>query len=141
MKTLTLARWACTLSLLGATAGCTFFARGPEQYRDDTTKLLATKSAELDTCYDNALKTAPTAAGKVTVVFTVEEKTGKISDAKADPARTTAPQALVDCVVTAINGLVLDPPDQRKGSATFEYDFARPAAPAAAAAATPVAAQ
>jgi hypothetical protein len=122
-----------------AAAGCSFYARSPEQYRNDTTNLLASKSAELDTCYDEALKANPTAAGKVTVVFTVEEKTGKIADAKADPGRTTAPQPLVDCVTKAINGLLLAPPDQRKGSATFEYDFARPAAAAAPASAAPAA--
>ncbi|HEY5960744.1 MAG TPA: AgmX/PglI C-terminal domain-containing protein [Polyangiaceae bacterium] len=108
--------------------GCTFYARSATQYRDDTAKLLSSKQTELDNCYDTAVKTAPTAAGKVTLQFNVEEKTGKLTDVKADPARTTAPQPLIDCVVNAVNGLVLDPPDQRKGIATFEYDFARQAA-------------
>jgi hypothetical protein len=126
------------LGVASSTAACSFYARNPEQYRDDTTKLLAGKSAEVGTCYDNAIKTNATAAGKVTVVFTVEEKTGKIADAKADPARTTAPQPLIDCVVTAINGLALAPADQRKGNATFEYVFAPSAAtPPASSAATP----
>lgn len=115
-----------------ATAGCTFYARSPQQYRDDTSKVLETKTAEIDSCYDTVLKTTPTAGGKVTLTFTVEEKTGKIIDAKADAARTTAPQPLIDCVVNAINGLMLQPPDQRKGNATFEYDFAIPAAAAPA---------
>jgi len=119
--------------------GCTFYARSQEQYRDDTSKVLETKTAEINTCYDAVLKSNASAAGKVTVVFTVEEKTGKIADAKADASRTTAPPPLVDCVVNAINGLVLQPPDQRKGNATFEYDFALPAAPPApAASAVPV---
>ncbi len=113
--------------------GCTFYARSPDQYRDETSNLLATKSAELNTCYDNSVKAEPAAAGKVTVQFTVEKKTGKIIDVTPDPARTTAPQSLVTCVVTAINGLVLNPPDQRDGKATFEYDFARPTAAAPAA--------
>lgn len=137
MNKSTFALWSASLAVLVSSSGCTFFARSPEQYRDDTTQLLATKSAELDTCYDNALKVNPSAAGKVTVVFTVEEKSGKIADVKADPGRTTAPQPLVDCVVSAINGLVLAPPDQRKGNATFEYDFARPAAAPPPAAAAP----
>lgn len=125
-------------ALLGTsflTMGCTFYARSAEQYRDDTTQVLATKTQEIGNCYDAALKASPASAGKVTVQFTVEEKSGKIADAKADPARTTAPQPLVDCVVNAINGLVLAPPDQRKGLATFEYDFTPP--PAAAAATPP----
>jgi hypothetical protein len=130
------------LSTLAALAlvvgGCSFYARSPDQYRDDTSTLLSSKSAELNTCYDNAVKAEPTAAGKVTVQFTVETKTGKIKDVAADASRTTAPQSLVSCVVTALNGLVLAPPDQRDGKATFEYEFVRPAgtpaAPAAAAA-------
>jgi hypothetical protein len=123
--------------------GCTFMARSPDQYRDDTSNLLSTKSAELNACYDNVVKTEPAAAGKVTVVFTVETKTGKITNVAADPARTTAPPSLVSCVVTAINGLVLNPPDQRTGNATFEYDFAQPVAAAQAPAAiqAPVAPQ
>jgi hypothetical protein len=132
MKTIDIARWALAIAALSATAGCSFMMRNPEQYRDDTTKLLANRSADLDTCYDTVIATSPTAAGKVTVTFSVEEKTGKISDAKADPARTTAPQPLIDCVTTAINGLALAPADQHKGIATFEYNFARPAVPAAA---------
>ena len=64
-----------------------------------------------------------TLKGKVTVQFNVEEKTGRIVDVKADAAKTDAPQALVDCVASAISGLVLNPPDQRKGIAAFEYKF------------------
>lgn len=118
-------------SLALVVGGCSFIARSPDQYRDDTSNLLSTKSAELNACYDNAVKTEPGAAGKVTVVFTVAKKTGTISSVTPDPARTTAPQSLVTCVVTAINGLVLNPGDQRDGQATFEYDFARPGAPGA----------
>jgi hypothetical protein len=110
--------------------GCTFYARSPDQYRDDTSNLLATKSAELNTCYDDASKTTPGISGKVTVKFTVEKKSGKVLNVTADPTRTTAPQPLIDCVVNSINGLVLAPPDQRNGDATFEYDFARPTPPA-----------
>jgi hypothetical protein len=104
-------------------AGCTFYARDQKDYRDATTKLLETKSGDIDTCYDAALKATPGVKGKVTVQFNLEEKTGKVVDVKADPARTDAPQALVDCVTTNITGLVLDPADQRKGLATFEYKF------------------
>lgn len=113
--------------LLGASiaslSGCTFYARDQKDYRDATTKLLETKSGDIDTCYDNALKATPGVKGKVTVLFNVEEKTGRVVDVKADPARTDAPQALVDCVATNISGLVLNPADQRKGIAAFEYKF------------------
>ena len=114
-------------SLALIVGGCSFYARSPDQYRDDTSNVLSTKTAELNTCYDTVVKTEPTAAGKVTVLFTVEKKTGTIGNVVADPARTTAPQSLISCVVTAINGLVLNPADQRNGNATFEYDFARSA--------------
>jgi hypothetical protein len=123
-------------ALLCLPLGCTFYARSATQYRDDTAKLLSSKQAEIDTCYETALKASPAAAGKVTLQFNVDEKTGKLSDVKADPARTTAPQALIDCVVNAVNGLVLVPPDQRKGIATFEYDFVHQATAAAPAAGT-----
>jgi hypothetical protein len=121
-------RTLLSLVLLGASlssVGCNFYARSQKDYRDDTTKVLATKNAELDGCYDNVLKATPGVKGKVVVQFTVTEKTGKIADVKADAARTNAPQPLVDCVVNAINGLALDPADQRKGLATFEYEFAQ----------------
>jgi len=130
-------RRSFSLAVLALVSGCSFYARSPDQYRDDTSNLLNTKTAELNTCYDNVVKTEPAAAGKVTVTFTVEPKTGTITKVAADPARTTAPQSLVTCVVTAINGLALSPADQRNGLATFEYDFARPVAAPAAPAAPP----
>ncbi len=118
--------YAAVPALVALLSGCTFYARSPVQYRDDTSNLLATRSAELNACYDNAAKANPAISGKVTVRFTVEKKTGRIMNAAADPSRTTAPQPLIDCVLTSVNGLVLTPPDQRDGDATFEYDFARP---------------
>jgi hypothetical protein len=111
------------LGLAFTSTACSFYARSQKDYRDATAKLLKTKDADLDACYDNVLKTTPNVGGKVTVEFKVEEKTGKIEDVKADPARTSAPQPLIDCVTTALTGLVLDPPDQRTGLATFEYEF------------------
>jgi hypothetical protein len=111
--------------LASGLCGCSFYARSPDQYRDDTSTLLATKGIELNACYDNAVKITPGLSGKVTVRFTVENKTGKIMNVASDPSRTTASQPLVDCVVNTISGLVLAPPDQRNGDATFEYDFAR----------------
>ncbi len=112
--------------------GCSFYARSPDDYRDATAALLATKGPDLNACYDNAVKAEPNAAGNVTVLFTVEKKTGRILNVAPDPARTTAPPSLVACVVSTISGLVLNPPDQRDGMATFEYDFARPTAAAPA---------
>lgn len=117
-----LATWLI-LGVSLSTVGCTFYARGQKEYRDATAKLISSKDKELDACYDNVLKTTPGAKGTVTVKFAVTEKTGQLTDVHADPAKTTAPQPLIDCVTTALTGLVLDPPDQRKGDATFEFEF------------------
>jgi len=44
------------LMLLAFAAGCSFHARSPDEYRDATQALLDTKSADIKTCYDGALK-------------------------------------------------------------------------------------
>ena len=54
-------------SLALVVGGCSFYARSPDQYRDDTSNLLSTKSVELNACYDTVVKTEPNATGKVTV--------------------------------------------------------------------------
>jgi len=111
------------LALVAGAAGCEFHARSPEQYRDDTQKLLATKSSELQACYDAALKQNKTLGGTVTVKFVVKEETGELTKVALDPAGTTAVAPLTDCVLTALNGLKLNPPDAREGQASFAFDF------------------
>lgn len=103
--------------------GCSFHARSAEDYESDTTALLKTKEAQLKSCYDEVLKTNPQASGVVSVHFAVEAKTGEIKDATLDKEATTAPDALGQCVLDAIAGLKLEPPDQRTGKASFSYDF------------------
>lgn len=103
--------------------GCSFYARSAEDYQKETTALLSSKSDELKTCYDELLERKPKAAGVVTVDFTVEAKTGKIIDPKVNEEKSTAPKKLRNCVLTAMEGLVLDPPDQRTGVASFSYEF------------------
>jgi outer membrane biosynthesis protein TonB len=113
-----------TLTLLGVTlaaTGCA--ARSAEMYRDETRKLLETKQGAIQACYDEALKASPTAIGKVVVRFTVKSDTGVISDAKVLKKQSTASDALGACVVKAIEGLKLDPPDERDGDATFSWEF------------------
>ncbi len=117
---------------LVAVAGCSFAARSPEMYRDDTAALLATKNAEIQACYDQALQTNTSAVGTVRVQFTVQKDTGTIVDAAADPSGTTAPPEVSSCVVSAINGLQLAPPDQSDGQATFTWEFIANAPPAPA---------
>jgi hypothetical protein len=112
--------------LLAASAvvpGCTCVARDAETYRADTRTVLETRNDAVKTCYDEALKADPALDGTVVVTFKVEKKTGKLLDIAADPARTQAPAALSECIVKAIDGLTLDPVDQRQGDATFSWTF------------------
>lgn len=117
--------------LVGGTA-CSFAARSPDMYRDDTAALLETRSEQVRACYDTALKTTPNLSGRVTILFTVETDTGNLSEIQPDPAGTTAPETLTRCVVDSLQGLVLAPADQRTGKAAFIYDFTPAPAPAAA---------
>jgi hypothetical protein len=113
----------CSATLgFGATA-CEFHARSAEDYRDVTQDLLLTKQNEIKGCYDNLLKKDRNAGGIVRVTFKVEAETGQIKDAKVDPAGTTAPPELGECVVQTISGLALTPADKRDGLATFNYEF------------------
>lgn len=112
-----------------AAAACTGTSRGLEAYRNDTTSLLNTRRAELATCYNDALRTDARAHGTVTVEFVVEKSTGTISHAAVDAARSNAPAPLGQCVVHAIDGLVLAPPDRNEGRATFVYEFKANPAP------------
>lgn len=131
MKTISL----CVLGLVAGVTGCSFAARSPDMYRDDTQALLETKSPQIKSCYDEALKTNKDLQGRVTVKMLVEHDTGNVSNVAADPAGTTAPEALTKCVVDSLQGLVLAPPDKRDGDASFVYEFtvgAPPPAPAPA---------
>lgn len=109
-----------------ALSGCSmsYYARSPEDYRQATRALLESKESTFKQCYEGVLASTPNAAGSVAVEFVVEEKTGKILTPKSLPA-STAPEPLQECVVNGLNGLALDPPDQRKGLATMTFDFGR----------------
>ncbi len=107
-----------------ALAGCTFYARGPEDYRKATRELLDGQAGSIRSCYERELKRDDKASGKVVVRFDVEPKTGNLVNAKVVDDTTTATAPLQKCVLDALDGLKLDPPDQRKGEATFEWEFA-----------------
>jgi hypothetical protein len=113
-----------TLALLGLTlsASCQFHARDASSYRKVTRELLETKNGDIKSCYDVELKQDPKVSGTVVVHFTVQKESGKITAAQLDPS-STAPAALGHCVVNAIEGLTLDPPDARDGNATFSWEF------------------
>jgi hypothetical protein len=118
------------LALVASSIGCSFYARSPEDYRDETQKLLDTKAADIKACYDTALMGQQDLQGKVTVAFTVEAETGMLKDVKVDPAGTTAPAELQTCVTNAVSGLALAPPDKRDGQAIWIYDFTAQPSPA-----------
>ncbi|MBL9102239.1 MAG: AgmX/PglI C-terminal domain-containing protein [Myxococcales bacterium] len=102
--------------------GCTCMARDAETYRADTRSLVETRNKAIKDCYDVALTTDPKTSGTVVVKFKVEKKTGKILDTAVDPS-SKAPEALSKCIVEAVDGLTLDPVDQRDGMATFTWTF------------------
>jgi hypothetical protein len=103
---------------------CSFNARDADTYRNVTRQLLETKHADIKGCYDLELAKDANVAGTVVVKFTVQMKSGKIAEPKLD-ASSTAPASLGQCVVKAIDGLTLDPPDARDGNATFRWQFQR----------------
>jgi hypothetical protein len=117
-----------TLAILGLTAlalstiaACA--VRDAQMFADDTTAVMVTRSPQIKACYDETLKTDSAAAGNVVVAFTVEKKTGAIINPQVVPERTTAPEALGQCVLGSISGLALDPPDQNEGAGVFTWTF------------------
>jgi hypothetical protein len=111
------------VALVASTAACAGTARGPDAYRADTSRLLETRNSQLQECYTSALKADDKLAGTVTVQFVVEKHTGAIENASVESDKTTAPSALRHCVLQAVEGLVLAPPDRHEGRATFVYEF------------------
>ena len=111
------------VTALLCSVGCTFIARDAEGYRTDTRELLDTRSPDIKDCYDVALQTDESVGGTVVINFTVEKKTGKVLNPMLDEGKTDAPPELSQCVLSAIDGMQLDPPDQREGQATFSWNF------------------
>lgn len=122
MKALT---WISVLLIAAGLFGCSasFAIRDTDGYRKDTRALLAAKSGAIKDCYDEQLKIDQQVSGKVVIKFNVQEETGAIVDAKVDEKKSTAPQALSQCVLDAISKLKLDPPDKYQGQATFIWEF------------------
>jgi hypothetical protein len=114
---------ALLAALAVGSIACSFMARGPEQYRDDTKAVLEAAGGNLKACYDGVIVADKSAKGTVTVLFSVEPETGVIKDARVDEAKSTAPAPVHDCVLQTLGGLKLDPPDAREGQATFSYEF------------------
>lgn len=119
-----LARSWLLAAALSSVCACHFEARSPENYRKDTRALLETRNADLTACYDDALRNDPNLGGAVVIGFVVSARSGGVNDVKVLP-QTTAPERLSECVRMALYGLVLQPPDDRDGEATFVWRFGR----------------
>lgn len=109
----------CAIGLLG----CAGTKRSQAVYRQDTQAVLETRRDRITTCYDQALETDPKITGMVTVRFVVEKKTGTFRSTTVDPTKSNATEPLVVCVLEAMKGLTLNPPDSNEGRATFVYEF------------------
>jgi hypothetical protein len=119
-------KYITAIILSAVLPGCSCVARDVETYKKDTRTVLDSKTDGIKACYDAALAANPAQSGNVVVTFIVEKKTGTITNVAADPNTSTAPDSLQQCVVTALEGLVLDPPDRREGQATFTWTFSGP---------------
>lgn len=112
------------VGLVAFVSACQFHARGPDDYREATRAVLETRSEQIQSCYDGVLKSNSDAAGNVVVHFTVKEETGAIVGAEVLAESTAAPE-VGECIVQALDGLALDPPDEREGDATFAWEFTK----------------
>jgi hypothetical protein len=106
-------------------AACSFYARGPNDYRTAVRKVLDTKQPDVEACYKQRYEKDKSVQGRVVVSFEVEPKSGKLVKPAVVKEGTTANEALQKCVLSSLEGLVLDPPDQRTGAATFTWEFSR----------------
>jgi hypothetical protein len=111
-----------TITLLAAsnTFACAFYARGAEDYRKATRKVLDTREEKIQDCYEDTLKKDKNAKGEVVLQLLVQKKTGDFTEVKVTG---DAPEALKTCVEEAVKGLQLTPPDERDGHGQFTYRF------------------
>ena len=120
-----------TVGAAAFVAGCAGQLRTPDVYRDDVAAALATREDRVKACWDAELARNPAAYGRVVLGFRVAEKTGAFERVDPIRERTTASETVTTCVVAAVSGLSIDPPDVREAAATFEWSF-RASAPSAA---------
>ena len=122
MRNLRFITTLAAIALAAPALGCTFYARDADTYKADTRTVLEEKNAQIKECYDVALTTNEEVKGETIVNFTVEKKTGKFINMEINP-KSTAPEELSNCILSAIEGLQLDPVDQRDGVASFTWKF------------------
>lgn len=144
--------------------GCVVYLRDPEHLEEEAVEIVEGHGSEdLATCYERHLAAVqreieaqergkqgpyedigPAVSGRVkeyggvvVVSFTVDKKTGDFSQPTVVEEATTAPEPLVGCVLESLEGLKLEPPDERDGQVTLAWRFEvgkhardRPAEPA-----------
>lgn len=106
---------ALVLGFALLTTAC--IARSADDYRKVTRSLVDTKKGDIESCFGGQ-------AGKVVVDFTVEKKTGKVSNATVDEKQSTASPEVGQCIVAKVEGLTLsESADMRDGAANFTWQF------------------
>lgn len=111
-------------ALVAFGAGCSFIARDTETYKKDNRSLLETKSSDIKACYDAALAASPDLKGDVVVSYTIEKKTGKLTNVTVLADQTTAPEGLQNCIMGSLEGLVMPRADRRDGQVeSFTWSF------------------
>jgi hypothetical protein len=120
------------ITLVALGAGCSFIARDTETYKADNRSLLETKTSDVKACYDAALAADPTLKGDVVITYTIEKQTGKLTNMTLVTDKTTAPEGLQNCVMSAVEGLTFPRPDRRDGIVqSFTWSFQGQGKPAA----------
>src|SRR5579884_3485256 len=120
-----------------ASVACGGAIRVGDAYRDDTAKLLqAQTNPKIQGCFQSLVRATPnpqSLAGSTTVHFVVAKETGVITNPTIVAGATTTQEPVNQCVLAALNGTKLDPPDNVDGDATFAWQFtvegAKPATP------------
>jgi hypothetical protein len=112
------------LCLMAMGAGCSFIARDTDTYKKDNRALVETKTPDIKACYDAALAQDPNLSGDVVASWTVEKKTGKLTNITVLTDKSTAPEGLQNCVISSLEGLTFAKPDQRDGIVeSFTWNF------------------
>jgi hypothetical protein len=126
--------------------GCVVWIREPAAYREELIELVDTREKPVHACYESLLERrqaqieaeereaqgpyadiGPAVSsrlgalqGDVVVDFTVKPDSGAIVTALV-PAKTTAPDDVVQCVLGSIQGMTLEPPDKREGRVALTF--------------------
>lgn len=118
-------RSAAFMLMCAALSACSFYARSSDDYRKAVREVLEKKRPDVETCYKQTYDADQSAQGQVVASFEVEPKTGKLVKPAIVQDGTTANPALQKCVLSSLDGLVLQPADERTGLGKFAWNFSR----------------